>query len=117
MHQNDCRHFPCRYGWNTQLGCERCSLTALIAKKELLRSDGYRFNGANLDACLRVDALWSTKHDHPNDQSLATNGSRNHQMSPIIFRPSNKKEIRHGRVLWQTFSRCFAMGPLASSIG
>src|SRR5262249_26513658 len=97
MHKNDCRHFPCRYGWNTQLGCERRSLTALIAKEELLRSDGYRFNGANLDACLRVDALWSTKHDHPNNQSLATNGSRNHQMSPIIFRPSNENKMSGGR--------------------
>jgi len=30
---------------------------------------------------------------------------------------SNEKEISHGRVLWQIHWNCFAMGPLASSIG
>src|SRR5262249_61151251 len=115
MHQSACRHCPCRYGWNTQLGCERCSLTALIAKKDLLRSESYRFNGANLDACLRVDALWSTKHDHPNDQSLATNGSRNHQMSPIILRASNKTEKWQGTGLSETITRYCAVGESAAT--
>src|SRR5439155_25228921 len=30
---------------------------------------------------------------------------------------SNETEISHGRVLWQAHWTCFAMGPLASSIG
>jgi len=39
------------------------------------------------------------------------------QFSGNVVTTSNEKEISYGRVSWQARRSCFAMGPLASSIG